>query len=104
MRSGQYPRAFREGSIPTRARQTARVPGPVLPPQREYETLREIGRGFVGRSSRRTDASREPRPNLSPSIFLDFNLPNSATWFYFSLLLTVALFIQFFRPLTLRNL
>ncbi len=40
---------------------------------------------------------------MSPSIFLDFNLPNAATWFYFSLLLTVALFFQFFRPLSLRN-
>jgi hypothetical protein len=40
---------------------------------------------------------------VSPSIFLDFNLPNAATWFYFSLLLTVALFIQFLRPLALRN-
>jgi hypothetical protein len=40
---------------------------------------------------------------LSPSIFLDFNLPNAATWFYFSLLLTVALFFQYYRPLALRN-
>jgi hypothetical protein len=40
---------------------------------------------------------------LSPSIFLDFNLPNAATWFYFSLLLSVTLFFQFLRPLTLRN-
>ena len=37
------------------------------------------------------------------SIFLDFNLPNAATWFYFSLLLTVALFFQFNRLLSLRN-
>ena len=37
------------------------------------------------------------------SIFLDFNLPNAATWFYFSLLLGVALFFQFSRSLNLRN-
>lgn len=41
---------------------------------------------------------------MEPSIFLDFNLPNSATWFYFSLLLTVAIFFQFSRVLSLRNL
>jgi hypothetical protein len=37
------------------------------------------------------------------SIFLDFNLPNAATWFYFSLLLSVALFFQFSRSFNLRN-
>lgn len=37
------------------------------------------------------------------SIFLDFNLPNAATWFYFSLLLTVALFFRFDRLLCVRN-
>lgn len=41
---------------------------------------------------------------MEPSIFLDFRLPNAATWFYFSLFLTVALFFQFTRPLALRNL
>jgi hypothetical protein len=41
---------------------------------------------------------------VEQSIFLDFNLPNAATWFYFSLLLTVALFFQFSRLLSLRNL
>ena len=30
--------------------------------------------------------------------------PNAATWFYFSLFLAVALFFQFARPLSLRNL
>lgn len=40
---------------------------------------------------------------MEPSIFLDFNLPNAATWFYFSLLLTIALFFQFGRPLSVRN-
>ncbi len=40
---------------------------------------------------------------MTPSIFLDFNLPNAATWFYFSLMLSVALFLQFARPLSLRN-
>src|SRR3989442_8743267 len=38
------------------------------------------------------------------SIFLDFNLPNPATWFYFSLLLAVALFFKFSRLLSVRNL
>src|SRR5436305_14850805 len=39
----------------------------------------------------------------SASIFLDFNLPNAATWFYFSLLLAVALFFKFSRLLSFRN-
>lgn len=38
------------------------------------------------------------------SIFLDFNLPNATTWFYFSFLLAVALFFKFSRLLTMRNL
>ncbi|MDB5309642.1 MAG: hypothetical protein JWO38_3844 [Gemmataceae bacterium] len=41
---------------------------------------------------------------MEPSIFLDFNLPNAATWFYFSLILTVALFFQFGRVFSIRNL
>lgn len=41
---------------------------------------------------------------VQPSIFLDFQLPNAATWFYFSLLLAVAMFFQFDRPFSLRNL
>ena len=41
---------------------------------------------------------------VEPSIFLDFHLPNAATWVYFSLILTIALFFQFARPLCLRNL
>lgn len=41
---------------------------------------------------------------MDQSIFLAFNLPNAATWFYFSLLLTVALFFHFARPLSTRNL
>ena len=41
---------------------------------------------------------------MPQSIFLDFNLPNAATWFYFSLILTIALFFQFTRLLSLRNL
>jgi hypothetical protein len=36
-------------------------------------------------------------------IFLDFNLPNAATWFYFSVILVVALFLKFSRLLSLRN-
>jgi hypothetical protein len=38
------------------------------------------------------------------SIFLDFNLPNATTWFYFSFLLAVALFFKFSRLLSIRNL
>lgn len=37
------------------------------------------------------------------SIFLDFTLPNAATWFYFSFLLALAIFFRFDRLLTLRN-
>jgi len=40
----------------------------------------------------------------SLSIFLDFNLPNSTTWFYFSFLLAVAMFFKFSRFLSVRNL
>jgi hypothetical protein len=39
----------------------------------------------------------------SGSIFLDFNLPNAATWFYFALLLGVALFFKFGRLFSVRN-
>ena len=38
------------------------------------------------------------------SIFFQFNLPNPTTWFYFSLLLAVALFFKFSRLLSMRNL
>lgn len=38
------------------------------------------------------------------SIFFDFNLPNSTTWFYFSWLLAMALFFKFARILSVRNL
>ena len=38
------------------------------------------------------------------SIFLDFNLPNATTWFYFSFLLAMALFFKFSRLLSVRNL
>jgi len=38
------------------------------------------------------------------TIFLNFALPNDTTWFYFSLLLAVALFFKFGRLLSMRNL
>jgi len=41
--------------------------------------------------------------NPSLSVFLDFNLPNATTWFYFSWLLAVALFFKFSRLLSIRN-
>jgi hypothetical protein len=41
---------------------------------------------------------------VEPSIFLEFRLPNAATWFYFSLFLTIALFFQFTRLFSIRNL
>jgi hypothetical protein len=41
---------------------------------------------------------------VEPSVFLDFNLPNATTWFYFSFILAASLFFQFARPLALRNL
>ena len=37
------------------------------------------------------------------SIFLDFNLPNATTWFYFSLMLVIGLFFRFGRLVSLRN-
>ena len=37
------------------------------------------------------------------SVFFDFNLPNSTTWFYFSWLLAMALFFKFGRLLSVRN-
>jgi hypothetical protein len=40
---------------------------------------------------------------IAGSIFLEFNLPNAATWFYFSLLLVGALFAQWEKPFSLRN-
>lgn len=40
----------------------------------------------------------------SASVFLDFNLPNATTWFYFSLLLAVAIFFKFGRLFSIRNL
>jgi hypothetical protein len=42
--------------------------------------------------------------NAPASIFLEFNLPNATTWFYFSFLLAVALFFKFSRLLSIRNL
>jgi hypothetical protein len=36
-------------------------------------------------------------------VFLRFNLPNATTWFYFSMLLAVALFFKFSRFLSVRN-
>jgi len=41
--------------------------------------------------------------SVTASIFLDINLPNATTWFYFSLLLAVALFVKFSRLLSIRN-
>ncbi|CAN5620905.1 hypothetical protein BH11PLA2_BH11PLA2_19520 [soil metagenome] len=38
------------------------------------------------------------------SVFLDFQLPSQATWFYWSLILVVTLFFQFVRWWSLRNL
>ncbi|MGL4420353.1 MAG: hypothetical protein ACRCZF_06795, partial [Gemmataceae bacterium] len=36
-------------------------------------------------------------------IFRSFSLPNPVTWFYFALILAVAIFFQFRRPFALRN-
>ena len=38
------------------------------------------------------------------AIFLDFNLPNATTWFYFSFLLAMAAFFKFSRLMSVRNL
>jgi hypothetical protein len=46
----------------------------------------------------------EPLPGAEyASIFLQVELPNSTTWFYFSALLAVALFFKFSRLLSVRN-
>jgi hypothetical protein len=42
--------------------------------------------------------------NLFASIFFEINVPNAATWSYFSLLLAIALFFKFSRLLSVRNL
>jgi len=39
----------------------------------------------------------------SIAVFLNFNLPNATTWFYFSFLLAVALFFKFSRVMSIRN-
>ncbi|HLJ92071.1 MAG TPA: hypothetical protein VKU02_02645 [Gemmataceae bacterium] len=41
--------------------------------------------------------------NTFAGIFSEFNLPNATTWFYFSLLLAVALFFKFTRLVSVRN-
>ena len=41
--------------------------------------------------------------NGNDSIFLHIELPNAPTWFYFSALLAVALFVKFSRLLSVRN-
>jgi hypothetical protein len=41
--------------------------------------------------------------DVTESIFLQFHLPNAATWFYLSVFLAVALFFQFGRAFSLRN-
>ena len=40
---------------------------------------------------------------VTPSIFLEFTLPNAPTWFYMSAILLVAIFFKFNRILSLRN-
>jgi hypothetical protein len=54
--------------------------------------------------ARRFDLETIDSMNCLGSIFFDFNLPNATTWFYFSLLLAVALFFKFSRLLSVRNL
>ena len=41
---------------------------------------------------------------MGSSIFFQFSLPNSVSWYYFSFILTIALFFQFTRVFTVRNL
>jgi len=41
---------------------------------------------------------------VGSSIFFQVSLPNSVSWYYFSFILTVALFFQFTRVFTVRNL
>jgi hypothetical protein len=44
-----------------------------------------------------------PLEFLGMQTFREFDLPNAATWFYFSALLAVALFFKFSRFLSVRN-
>lgn len=41
---------------------------------------------------------------MDSSVFLDFRLPNATTWVYLSFFLTIALFFQFSRLFSVRNL
>src|SRR5437870_5071632 len=54
--------------------------------------------------SAQRDSALEKTMSVVASIFWDFNLPNSTTWFYFSFLLAMALFFRFSRLLSIRNL
>ena len=42
--------------------------------------------------------------NVTASVFFDLDLPNAVTWFYFSALLAVGLFVKLNRLLSIRNL
>src|SRR5437870_1140983 len=53
--------------------------------------------------SAQRDSALEKTMSVVGSIFWDFNLPNSTTWFYFSFLLAMALFFRFSRLLSMRN-
>jgi hypothetical protein len=66
---------------------------------------------FIAYQQYRLSQALEPRGSsvsrgspVEPSIFLDFHLPNAATWLYFSLILSLSIFFQFTRPFSLRNL
>jgi len=60
--------------------------------------------GSSGPAARTGGSALSGVSDVEPSIFLAFHLPNAATWLYFSLILTVALFFQFGRVFSLRNL
>lgn len=65
---------------------------------------RRHGRSLIVRPL--LSCSQTPRRRttaVSNSIFLDFSLPNSTTWFYFSALLAAAYFFNFRRFFSLRN-
>ena len=58
----------------------------------------------VGREQTRNRIATVGAQPWNPRFSSISDLPNAATWFYFSLFLTVALFFQFTRLLSIRNL
>src|SRR5438270_721930 len=72
--------------------------------RRRFSAVGRRGQGVRPTLSARRHSAVEKTMFVAASIFWDFNLPNSTTWFYFSFLLAMALFFRFSRLLSIRNL